>query len=590
MAIEKAFYEATDWLAENASFGSIIDNLVKFEAEINVKTDLKQQLEPLILLLADKIQVLLKDIGFAAKEFLHQGQEMAQQLIAQVLTGFSQLAIEVSKLAQKLVDSAFEQIDELRQNLVANLENIIKRVDKFRQDLIADVITIINEFKGALKEILVEGDKILTGTVTELSDELRRYYLEWENSLVSNLLNVLNPDRNREAQRHKACKQELNIQEVPLPLIGPGKLFDYLECRELKRLDENVTIKNIKTVYADLHNRAWKLACVGRAEGSALQEKATKAWLKYGQLYYLWNDFEDETMTALQAIEQKMQQLNNQIANFEAKFAKYESLVTTLSKVMAEHDLLNAEVKKAQEIAETAQGTAERAKTKADGAQGTANQAVGLANAPPQKALEKIKKEIVQTVENTANQGVNLANQALGERNISLGWGNLLGCSLGIPGETFVYSNRTMGHYSLTWGMDSWERNGPTAWFAGWGGIKLFTGGGERFSITAGGQIRYTVSLDKSSSRELKENIVDFSAEDAAEIMEGLTPVSYILKNDEDKRLHIGFIAEDVPEPVASFDRKAISNDNIVAVLTKVVKEQQKTIAELQKDIQSLKT
>ena len=57
----------------------------------------------------------------------------------------------------------------------------------------------------------------------------------------------------------------------------------------------------------------------------------------------------------------------------------------------------------------------------------------------------------------------------------------------------------------------------------------------------------------------------------------------------------LGFIAEDVPELVASKDRKGMSPMDVVAVLTKVVqeqqrrdKEQQSIISELQKRLAEL--
>jgi hypothetical protein len=86
----------------------------------------------------------------------------------------------------------------------------------------------------------------------------------------------------------------------------------------------------------------------------------------------------------------------------------------------------------------------------------------------------------------------------------------------------------------------------------------------------------------------LKESIAALPAQEAIETLEGLNPVKYNLKADKEKNLHIGFIAEDVPDLVASRDRKAVSTDDIVAVLTKVVKEQQKTISVLAKKIQAL--
>jgi hypothetical protein len=55
---------------------------------------------------------------------------------------------------------------------------------------------------------------------------------------------------------------------------------------------------------------------------------------------------------------------------------------------------------------------------------------------------------------------------------------------------------------------------------------------------------------------------------------------NYKINKDED---YIGFIAEDVPELVATKERKSINTMDVVAVLTKVIQEQQKFIREQQK-------
>jgi hypothetical protein len=51
----------------------------------------------------------------------------------------------------------------------------------------------------------------------------------------------------------------------------------------------------------------------------------------------------------------------------------------------------------------------------------------------------------------------------------------------------------------------------------------------------------------------------------------------------------LGFIAEEVPDLVAMNDRKSLSTMDIVAVLTKVVKEQQKLNQEQQNELSLLK-
>ena len=91
-----------------------------------------------------------------------------------------------------------------------------------------------------------------------------------------------------------------------------------------------------------------------------------------------------------------------------------------------------------------------------------------------------------------------------------------------------------------------------------------------------------------ASSRKYKENIHELTCEEAVEALEGLNPVTFNYKVDKEEQ-HLGFIAEEVPELVSTKDREGMSPMDVVAVLTKVVQEQQKTIDELKKDIADLK-
>jgi len=90
-----------------------------------------------------------------------------------------------------------------------------------------------------------------------------------------------------------------------------------------------------------------------------------------------------------------------------------------------------------------------------------------------------------------------------------------------------------------------------------------------------------------ASSREYKKEIKDLTSVEAMDTLKGLNPVKFSYKASSDER-HVGFIAEDVPELVASKDKKGMSSMDVVAVLTKVVQEQQKTIAELSKKLDKL--
>lgn len=90
-----------------------------------------------------------------------------------------------------------------------------------------------------------------------------------------------------------------------------------------------------------------------------------------------------------------------------------------------------------------------------------------------------------------------------------------------------------------------------------------------------------------ASSRSLKKDIRDLTIEKAQEALSGLVPVRFSYKEGPSEE-YLGFIAEDVPELVATQDRKGMSAMDVVAVLTKVVQEQQKTIDELRKKVEAL--
>ena len=90
-----------------------------------------------------------------------------------------------------------------------------------------------------------------------------------------------------------------------------------------------------------------------------------------------------------------------------------------------------------------------------------------------------------------------------------------------------------------------------------------------------------------ASNREYKKDIKDLTTDEAVDTLKGLNPVKFSYKASSDER-HVGFIAEDVPELVATKDRKGMSSMDVVALLTKVVQNQQKTIAELSKKMDEL--
>jgi hypothetical protein len=80
-----------------------------------------------------------------------------------------------------------------------------------------------------------------------------------------------------------------------------------------------------------------------------------------------------------------------------------------------------------------------------------------------------------------------------------------------------------------------------------------------------------------ASSREYKTGVKSLTTEKAMDALTQLRPVEFAYKADPEEK-HLGFIAEDAPALVATKDRKGMSSMDVVAVLTKVVQEQQKTV------------
>jgi len=101
--------------------------------------------------------------------------------------------------------------------------------------------------------------------------------------------------------------------------------------------------------------------------------------------------------------------------------------------------------------------------------------------------------------------------------------------------------------------------------------------------VTTGG------TWTNASSRDYKENITELNAADANVTLKGLNPVLFNYKNDREEK-HVGFIAEDVPDMVATRDRKGLSAMDIVAVLTKVVQDQKSALELVTAKLEQLET
>jgi hypothetical protein len=129
---------------------------------------------------------------------------------------------------------------------------------------------------------------------------------------------------------------------------------------------------------------------------------------------------------------------------------------------------------------------------------------------------------------------------------------------------------------------------GQAAGQPGWVGIGTVSPG-HPLEMASGAHVTAGGVWTDASSRSFKQDIAELSLDDAEQTLSALEPVTFAYRADPTEK-YVGFIAEDVPALVATGDRTGLSPMDIVAVLTKVVQDQQKTIAELQARVAQLET
>lgn len=125
-----------------------------------------------------------------------------------------------------------------------------------------------------------------------------------------------------------------------------------------------------------------------------------------------------------------------------------------------------------------------------------------------------------------------------------------------------------------------------TVWHSGQVGIGI-NNPGHPLEMASGAHVTAGGAWTNASSKEYKENIWDLTLTQAKATLQALEPKQFNYKVDPEET-YLGFIAEDVPDLVATQGRKGLSPMDLVAVLTKVVQEQQERIDELEEKVQIL--
>ena len=97
------------------------------------------------------------------------------------------------------------------------------------------------------------------------------------------------------------------------------------------------------------------------------------------------------------------------------------------------------------------------------------------------------------------------------------------------------------------------------------------------FALNVEGDIQAS-KFHEQSSIALKQDVSELSIQEAISYLKTLDPIKFRFKSDDKNLLNLGFIAEAVPDIVASADKTAISPTDIIAILTRVAKFQERQL------------
>lgn len=310
---------------------------------VNIRADIKIDAEKSITELFDKLKSILNDFAFVANELIEKSKLLVEDLINNVFKNLTDLVSNISKKISNLLDQA----EELGKKLILKLrelnDQIFNNLKEFRQALFEDLHNLIDH-------AVVAGQLIITGTFEQIIEEIRRPVLAIQDFLDH--INIFDPDSRKRKKISDEIKKDLSISLLHVNQWGHTQIYDYLcqytlkvESYEIEKKQGKERIGNIETMYADLQDKAWRLSTLGLTD-SSLSKEAMEDWVKYGQLYELWHKLGDEDMGLLDAINDKLKELDQAEDEFKEKSAQIESLREELKNRSAQ---IESSIKELQE-------------------------------------------------------------------------------------------------------------------------------------------------------------------------------------------------------------------------------------------------
>ncbi|QLE53444.1 hypothetical protein FD724_36660 (plasmid) [Nostoc sp. C057] len=254
------------------------------------------------IILDDSFLKVIDRISFALDNAIDKVSAEFQQVVKQVFTELSKLADRIDQTIDKVFRNISTALADIKKNLV---DPIVTAISDLETKLINDI-----------NQILDKVFDFFQGTVQDFKDEIGK-------RIDLAIPNPFDP-----------CRQQVGVPWTPGPRLTHTDVFNLFECNQLKRLeDPSTTVKEITEVYAGLQLQSFRVTCLGRGS-PAFQEIFTKKWIKYGQLYDLWKEF-NETMTAQQAFDEAIRRLDQARNEYQSKAAQIDSLIAQIESLQS---------------------------------------------------------------------------------------------------------------------------------------------------------------------------------------------------------------------------------------------------------------
>lgn len=318
-------------------FQNALDNLSNWGFNANIKTDIKRQVEPLIKELFDQLKSVLNDFAFVANQLIEKSEALVRDLINDVFKNLTDLVSNIWEKISNLLNQAEQLVERLISKIAELNDKFFINLKEFRQALFEDLHNLIDH-------AVVAGQMIITGTFELTMEEIRKAVLSIQDFLDD--INIFDPDARKRKEISEKIKEYLSIGVLHVSRWGHIQTYDYLCCYtllvedyEIEKKQGRERIGNIETIYADLQDKAWRLSTLGRND-SKLSKEAMEDWVKYGQLYELWHKLGDENMALLDAINDKLKELDQARDEFKERSVQIESLKEELQNKSAQIDSL----------------------------------------------------------------------------------------------------------------------------------------------------------------------------------------------------------------------------------------------------------